>query len=281
MSNHPRRLIRRLIRLLTVLGAILAWGACTAVPGTGRRQLSLADEQQLSALAAQQYAALIKQGPLSANQKDTAMIRKVGGSISRAAETFLRDQGLASEIANYKWEFNLIESDEPNAFCMPGGKVAFYTGILAYTRNEAGVAVVMGHEVAHAIAHHSREQASQQALANLGGQLLDLGLALGGASNLAGQAATTAYGLGSQVGVLLPFSRAHESEADRIGLTLMAMAGYDPAEALAFWSRMSEGQGGAGGPDFLSTHPSDKSRIAGIEKYLPEARARYAAAGKK
>ena len=265
--------LRRPALSLIVLGALLTLSACAAVPGTGRRQLSLADEKQLSALAAQQYAALIKQGPLSTNQKDTAMIRKVGGNISRAAETFLRSQGLASEIANYKWEFNLIESDEPNAFCMPGGKVAFYTGILAYTRNEAGVAVVMGHEVAHAIAHHSREQASQQALANLGGQLLDLGLALGGASGLAGQAATTAYGVGSQVGVLLPFSRAHESEADRIGLTLMALAGYDPAEAVPFWRRMSESQGGGGGSDFLSTHPSDQRRVADIEKYIPEARA--------
>jgi predicted Zn-dependent protease len=273
MSNHTRRLIR----LLTVLGALLAFSACAAVPGTGRRQLSLVDDQQLAAQAARQYAGMIKKSPLSKNQKDTAMITQVGANISRAAETFLREEGLAAEIANYNWEFNLIESDQANAFCMPGGKVAFFTGILPYTRNEVGVAVVMGHEVAHAIAHHSREQASQQSLANIGGQLLNVGLSLGGASDLAGQAAMGAYDLGSQVGVMLPFSRAHESEADRIGLTLMAMAGYDPAEALAFWSRMSQSQGGAGGPDFLSTHPSDKSRIAGIEKSLPEARARYTA----
>jgi predicted Zn-dependent protease len=268
--------LRRPAQLLTVLAAFLALGACAVVPGTGRSQLSLVSDQELASLAAGQYAQMIKKGPLSTNQKDTAMIKRVGANISRAAEIFLREQGLASEIASYRWEFNLIESDEVNAFCMPGGKVAFYTGILPYTQNEAGAAVIMGHEVAHAIARHSRERASQELLTNLGGQVLNVGLGLGGASGLTGQAAMTAYGLGSQVGVLLPFSRAHESEADRIGLTLMAIAGYDPAEAVAFWRRMSA-KGGAGGPDFLSTHPSDQRRVAEIEKYLPEAKARYLA----
>ena len=271
--------LRRLARLLTVLAAFLSLGACAVVPGTGRSQLSLVSDQELSSMAAGQYSQMIKKGPLSTNQKDTAMIKKVGAGISRAAETFLREQGLASEIANYRWEFNLIESDAVNAFCMPGGKVAFYTGILPYTQNEAGVAVIMGHEVAHAIARHSRERASQELLTNLGGQVLSVGLGLGGASGLTGEAAMAAYGLGSQVGVLLPFSRAHESEADRIGLTLMAIAGYDPAEAVAFWRRMSA-KGGAGGPDFLSTHPSDQRRVAEIEKYLPDARARYLAGRK-
>jgi predicted Zn-dependent protease len=273
MFVHPRRLIP----LLIVLGTVLALGACAAVPGTGRRQLSLVDDSELSAASARQYADFIKKAPLSANQRDTAMIKRVGANISRAAEDFLREEGLESDIKNFKWEFNLIESDEPNAFCMPGGKVAFYTGILPYTRDETGVAVIMGHEVAHAIARHGRERASQGALTSLGGQLLDVGLSLGGASPLAGQAAMTAYGLGSQVGVLLPFSRAHESEADRIGLTLMAMAGYNPDAALDFWGRMSEKSGGGSGPAFLSTHPSDARRVTEIKKYLPEARDRYQA----
>jgi predicted Zn-dependent protease len=272
---------RRLACSLVVLGAFLAFlGACATVPGTGRSQLSLVSDQELSTMAAQQYSQMVKKGPLSANKKDTAMIKKVGAGISRAAETFLREQGREAEIADYKWEFNLIESDEVNAFCMPGGKVAFYTGILPFTQGETGVAVIMGHEVAHAIAHHSRERASQQVLTDLGGQLLNLGLSVGGSSNLTGQMAMTAYGLGSQVGVLLPFSRAHESEADRIGLTLMAMAGYDPAEAVNFWRRMSENKEG-GGPEFLSTHPSDKTRVANIEQYLPEAKARYQTGRKK
>ena len=262
------------LRSLAVLGAVLVLSACATVPGTGRKQLSLVNEKELSAMAATQYSAMIKQGPLSKNSRDTAMLKRVGSRISRAAETFLREEGRAAEIADYKWEFNLIESDEVNAFCMPGGKVAFYTGILPYTQGETGVAVIMGHEVAHAIAHHSRERASQQVLTNLGGTLLNLGLSAGGASSLTGEMAMTAYGLGSQVGVLLPFSRSHESEADRIGLTLMAMAGYDPAEAAAFWRRMGEKKGG-GSLEFLSTHPSDSTRVANIERYLPEARRRY------
>ncbi|MDR2726077.1 MAG: M48 family metallopeptidase [Candidatus Adiutrix sp.] len=270
MSDYPRRLFCS----LAVLGAYLLLSACAVVPGTGRSQLSLVSDKELSTMAAGQYAAMIKQGPLSTNQKDTATIKKVGARISRASETFLREQGLEREIGDYKWEFNLIESDQVNAFCMPGGKVAFYTGILPFTQGETGVAVIMGHEVAHAIAHHSRERASQQALTNLGGQILSVGLGVGGASGLTGDLAMAAYGLGSQVGVLLPFSRAHESEADRIGLTLMALAGYDPAQAVAFWRRMSEKQGGST-PEFLSTHPSDKTRVANIERYLPEARRRY------
>ena len=259
---------------------LLTLAACATVPGTGRNQLSLVSDRELSAMAAQQYSQMIKQGPLSTNQKETAQIKKVGANISRAAEVFLRENGLTAEIADYHWEFNLIESDEVNAFCMPGGKVAFYTGILPYTKNETGVAVIMGHEVAHAIAHHGRERASQQTVANIGGTLLNLGLELGGASALTGQAAMAAYGLGSQVGVLLPFSRAHESEADRIGLTLMALAGYDPAAAVDFWRRMSE-SGGASGPEFLSTHPSDQTRVAELNQYLPEAEARYQAGRKK
>ena len=269
----------RLACSLAALGVFLA--ACATVPGTGRKQLSLVSDRDLSTMAAQQYSQMVRKGPLSDSQKDTAMIKKVGAGISRAAETFLREQGRASEIAGYRWEFNLIEADEVNAFCMPGGKVAFYTGILPYTKGEAGVAVVMGHEVAHAIAHHSRERASQELLANIGENILDIGMRMRGESALTYQMAMSAYGLGSQVGVLLPFSRAHESEADRIGLTLMALAGYDPAEAVAFWRRMSEKTGGASGPAFLSTHPSDKSRVAYIEEYLPEARARYQAARKK
>lgn len=265
-----------LVRIGLLAGLGLALTACATVPGTGRSQLSLVSDRELSAMAAQQYAQMIKEGPLSTNKRDTAMIKKVGANISRAAETFLRENGLAAEIAGYHWEFNLIEADEVNAFCMPGGKVAFYTGILPYTKDETGVAVIMGHEVAHAIAHHGRERASQQTVASLGGTLLNLGLAMGEASALTSQAAMAAYGLGSQVGVLLPFSRAHESEADRIGLTLMALAGYNPAAAVDFWRRMSENDGPSG-PEFLSTHPSDQTRVAEIQKYLPEAASRYQA----
>ncbi len=263
--------------VLTLL--ILALAACATVPGTGRSQLSMVSDSELNTMATSQYRELIQKGPLSTNQKDTAMIKSVGAKISRAAETYLKENGMSREIANYNWEFNLIESSDVNAFCMPGGKVAFYTGILPYCQGEDGVAVIMGHEVAHAIAHHSRERASQQLMTNLGGTVLGVGLGLGGASELTSDVAMAAYGLGSQVGILLPYSRSHESEADRIGLSLMAMAGYNPETAIAFWQRMAAGSG-KGGSDFLSTHPSDQKRIADLQRYMPEALARYQAATK-
>ena len=277
--NLSRKALIKLIpALIITLTMVLA--ACATVPGTGRSQLSLVGDSELNAMAATQYKEMVQQGPLSTNQKDTAMIKRAGAKISKAAEDYLREHGLAAEISEYKWEFNLIQSDQVNAFCMPGGKVAFYTGILPYTKDETGVAVIMGHEVAHAIAHHSRERASQQMMTQVGGTILSVGLGVGGASSLTGDVAMAAYGLGSQVGILLPFSRAHESEADRIGLSLMAMAGYNPEAAVGFWERMAAASGGKSGSSFLSTHPSDQTRIADIKKYLPEAEARYKTASK-
>ncbi|MDR1044235.1 MAG: M48 family metallopeptidase [Candidatus Adiutrix sp.] len=262
------------LKLLLISFMALGLAACATVPGTGRSQLSLVGDSDLNAAAATQYREMLQKGPLSGDQKSTAMIKSAGARISRAAETYLKEHGLADEIPSYNWEFNLIESQDVNAFCMPGGKVAVYTGILPYCRDETGVAVIMGHEVAHAIAHHSRERASQQLMANVGGTLLGVGLGVGGASALTSDMAMAAYGLGSEVGILLPYSRAHESEADRIGLSLTAMAGYDPQAAVAFWERMSQASGKSGS-DFLSTHPSDEKRIADIKKFLPEAEARY------
>lgn len=272
--NRLLSLVPSLLKMFVLMAAVVALGACATVPGTGRSQLSLVNDNELNTMAASQYREMIQKGPLSGSQKDTAMIKKVGAKISKAAEQYLRDHGLAQDIPSYNWEFNLIESSDVNAFCMPGGKVAFYTGILPYCQGENGVAVIMGHEVAHAIAHHSRERASQQLMTNVGGTLLGVGLGVGGASELTSDVAMAAFGLGSQVGVLLPFSRAHESEADRIGLYLMAMAGYDPEGAVGFWERMSAGSQ-KGGSDFLSTHPSDQRRIADIKKYLPEAETIY------
>ena len=274
MMNRRFPAFSQLMKML--FSALLAMNlaACATVPGTGRSQLSLVDDSELNTMAATEYKQMIQQGPLSTDQKSTAMVKNVGAKISRASETYLKEHGLEKEIPNYKWEFNLIQSDQVNAFCMPGGKVAFYTGIMPYCKNENGVAVIMGHEVAHAIAHHSRERASQQLMTNVGGTLLSVGLGVGGASSLTSDVAMAAFGLGSQVGILLPYSRAHESEADRIGLTLMAMAGYDPQGAVAFWERMAAGSE-KGGSDFLSTHPSDQKRISDIQKYMPEAMARY------
>ena len=269
----------KMLRFLVMGFLALALSACATVPGTGRSQLSLVNDSELNTMAASQYKEMVQKGPLSTDQKSTAMVKRAGGKISQAAEVYLKEHGLAREIANYNWEFNLIQSDNVNAFCMPGGKVAFYTGILPFCQDETGVAVIMGHEVAHAIAHHSRERASQQLMTSVGGTVLSVGLGLGGASELTSDVAMAAYGLGSEVGILLPYSRAHESEADRIGLSLMAMAGYDPSAAVGFWERMAAASG-PGGAGFLSTHPSDQKRIADIKKYLPEAEARYQAARK-
>jgi predicted Zn-dependent protease len=247
--------------------------ACAAVPITNRQSLQLLPESQLATMSLQEYDKVLKNSKLSTNQQQVEMVRRVGLKIAKSAEAFLAEAGMQSEIKNLKWEFNLIEDDKlANAWVMPGGKAAVYTGILKYTRDETGLAVVLGHEVAHAIAHHGNERMSQGLLAQMGGVALSVALSQNSAAtqNLFMQA----YGAGAAVGLLLPYSRLHESEADRIGLTLMARAGYDPREAIPFWQRMNE-QGGRRPPEFLSTHPAPESRIANIKKYIPEAMPYY------
>jgi predicted Zn-dependent protease len=197
----------------------------------------------------------------------------VGKRIASAAEEFLKDSKEENKLKNYQWEFNVIEdSKTANAWCMPGGKVAVYTGILPFTRTDAGLAVVLGHEVAHAIAEHGNERMSEALLAQLGG--VALSVALESQPDETRQIFMAAYGVTANVGVLLPYSRLHESEADRIGLTLMAKAGYDPNEAIRFWQTMSE-QGGSRPPELLSTHPAPESRIDKIKSYIPEAMRHY------
>lgn len=259
------------------LAAALIWllAACAPVAGTGRSQLSLVSDAELNQSASLQYRQLLQESKLSTDRKASAMIKRVGARISKAAGELMASYGRESEIANYQWEFNLIDSEEVNAFCMPGGKVAFYTGILPVCQDEAGVAAVMGHEVAHALARHAAERVSQQMVASIGQSLLGIGLSLGGVSSGTADLAMTAFAMGSQYGVLLPYSRAHEAEADRIGMSLMAMAGYQPQEAVALWQRMSQLSGRSQPPFFMSTHPTDRQRIQNLEKYLPEAQALY------
>lgn len=196
------------------------------------------------------------------------MVQKVGRNIANAVESYLKSNGYADELSSYAWEFNLVKSTDVNAFCMPGGKIVVYEGILPITQNETGLAVVLGHEVAHAVAKHANERMSQQMATQYG--TAAVGAALGGASAGVQQAAAAAMGLGSQYGILLPYSRMQELEADKLGLIFMAMAGYDPSSAAAFWTRMSQSSGGST-PEFMSTHPSDNSRIEQIQKDLPEA----------
>lgn len=256
---------------LSVAGAVALCGlvaACATVPITGRRQLSLIPESQMNAMSFSQYDQVLKESKLSQDAAATAQVKRVGARIQGAVERYFQQQGMSQELEGYAWEFNLIESDQQNAWCMPGGKVAFYTGILPVCKDDAGVAVVMGHEVAHAIARHGGERMSQQLALQLGGMALSE--AMSSKPEQTRNLWMGAFGLGAQVGVMLPFSRQHESEADRLGLIFMAMAGYDPRQAPKFWERMAAG-GSGGQPEFLSTHPSDETRIRQLNEYLAEA----------
>lgn len=245
---------------------------CSTVPITGRSQLNLVPASQINSLSFQQYGEFIKQSKLSSDKEAVAMVKRVGVNIQNAVETYFAEKNLMNQLQGYEWEFNLVESDEVNAWCMPGGKVVVYTGILPLTKDETGLAVVMGHEIAHAIAQHGAERMSQGLLQQLGGMALSV--ALQNEPEATQNLFLAAYGIGTTVGVILPFSRTHESEADRLGLIFMAMAGYNPSAAVEFWSRMSQ-QGGAKPPEWLSTHPSDETRIADIKKHLPEALSYY------
>lgn len=261
---------------ISALTLILLIGVgCASVPVTGRKQLTLVSNDEVLTSSFQQYSEFIDSAPISTNKQQTEMVKKVGQRIATAVENYLTNNGMADEVANYKWEFNLVNSSDANAFCMPGGKIVVYEGILPYTQDETGLAVVMGHEVAHAVAKHSNERMSQQVLKEQGANVLTS--AVGTSSATIQKAATMVYGLGSQ-GVILKYSRSHELEADELGLIFMAMAGYDPSKAVDFWTRMSAG-GSGGTSELLSTHPSDATRIKKIQENLPEALKYYKGAG--
>lgn len=256
--------------LCTVGAAVLFLAvSCATVPFTERSTLHLVSDQEMVALSLTEYDKIVRQSRLSNDPAKVKMVRTVGARIARATEELLRERGQASDVQNYKWEFNLIQDDKTvNAWCMPGGKVAVYTGILPVAKDETGLAVVMGHEIAHAVAKHGNERMSQGLLAQMGG--LALSVALSSQPGATTDLFLAAYGAGVQVGVLLPYSRVQESEADRIGLILMAKAGYDPRAAIPFWQRMNE-KGGSRPPEFLSTHPAPESRIRAIQERIPEA----------
>ncbi len=247
--------------------------ACSQVAVTGRNQLSLVSNAEIIPVVNQQYDSLMRVSKLSNNAQQTAQVKEVGRKIQKAVEQYMAQNNASSELQGFDWEFNLIDDPKTvNAWCMPGGKVAFYTGIMPICQDEAGVAVVMGHEVAHAIANHGRERMSQGMVAN--GLLGTFGAALGQNPTLTKQLLFQAVGIGAQVG-MLKFSRQHESEADKIGLIFMAMAGYDPKEAPKFWERMSTMSGGGEPPEWLSTHPSHATRIADLNAAIPEAEKYY------
>jgi predicted Zn-dependent protease len=242
--------------------------SCATVPVTGRQQLSLIPAQTMLSMSYQEYNDFLKKHELSTDQEQTALVKKAGGRIQKALEQYFTEKRMTSKLKEYQWEFNLVKDEAANAWCMPGGKVVVYTGILPYTKDENGLAVVMGHEIAHAVANHGGERMSQMLAVQLGG--MTLAMALEQKSQETKQLWMAAFGLGSQLGVLLPYSRLHENEADHLGLLFMAMAGYDPGGAVTFWERMSQKEGKKAPPEFLSTHPSDATRIAKIKKLIPE-----------
>jgi predicted Zn-dependent protease len=255
--------------LLTVIIFVLFIQACSVVPLTGRKQLNLVPESEMISMSFSSYTDFMKVNPPSTDKANTNMVKEVGSDISAAVIKYFNDNNLASRLEGYQWEFNLVKNDStPNAWCMPGGKVVVYSGILPYTRDKNGLAVVISHEIAHAVARHGNERMSQELLVQFGS--IALSEAISQKPEQTKSIFNSAYGIGSQVGVLLPFSREHELEADRLGLIFMAMAGYDPQGAIPFWERMSA-MGGKKPPEFISTHPSDASRISKIKAAMPEA----------
>ena len=262
----------RKIEIISALLSVLLILACATAPVTGRKQLLLIPNSELNTMSFQQYSEFISSNKLSENKQQTAMVNEVGERIQHAVEQYFADRGESSHLNGYEWEFNLVEDSTVNAWCMPGGKVVVYTGILPITKDESGLAVVLGHEIAHAVANHGNERMSQGLVTQLGG--MALAKALETKKQETQNLFMTAYGVGATLGVLLPYSRTHESEADHLGLIFMAMAGYNPNEAVTFWERMAAGSSGAP-PEFLSTHPSDETRIKQIKEALPEAMQYY------
>jgi len=247
--------------------------ACQTVPITQRRQLTLIPSGQIMALSSENYNDFLKNHTVIENTDESRMVQKVGTAIKGAVERYFSERGLSSQLDGYHWEFHLVKDDTVNAFCMPGGKVVVYSGIIPVAQDATGLAVVMGHEIAHAVAEHGNERMSQGLLTELGGMALSA--ALSEKPGETRQLFMTAYGIGSQVGVLLPYSRLQESEADHLGLIFMAMAGYDPHAAVDFWQRMASHKQGGSPPEFLSTHPSDQRRIETIRQLIPEAMGYY------
>lgn len=264
--------MKRTRQLILLIGIAFVLAACQKVPITGRKQIKLLPNSVMTQMGNESYTSFLKENPpVNPPTIQSATVANVGMKISQAVEKYMNDHGFSKRIADYKWEFNVVESADINAWCMPGGKVVVYTGILPLTKDDAGLAVVLGHEIAHAIADHGNERMSQQLAVQLGG--ISLAVALEQKPQETQDIFLAAYGVGSQLGQLA-YSRQHELEADKLGLIFMAMAGYNPERAVSFWQEMSA-KGGTKPPEILSTHPSDARRIAQIKAFLPEAMSYY------
>jgi predicted Zn-dependent protease len=252
---------------------LLLFSSCSQVEITGRKQFNLVPDYLMNSLSFQSYGEFIARNKISTDTQNTRMVKRVGGRIKDAVEQYCIQECKENRLKSYAWEFNLVEDPNVNAWAMPGGKVVVNTGLLPVARTEAGLAVVIGHEIAHAFARHGSERMTQGLLVEMGGMALSKALA-----NRPEQTKSLfmrSYGVGTTYGVLLPYSRKHESEADHLGLIFMAMAGYNPHEAVGFWERMAASKQGPAPPEFLSTHPADSTRIRNIKKLIPEAMKYY------
>jgi predicted Zn-dependent protease len=265
-------LIKNYLKLSPVIILMLVI-ACQSVPITGRQQLNLVPSGTVLSMSNSEYGEFLAKNKVITNTPEAQMVRRVGQNIQHSVERFFVQNNLSERLNGYHWEFNLVEGKSINAWCMPGGKVVVYTGILPVAKDDAGLAVVVGHEIAHAVAQHGDERMSQALLAQMGG--VALATALSTKPKETNQLFMSAYGIGTQVAVLMPYSRLQESEADRLGLIFMAMAGYDPRAAVDFWKRMAAKKEGTSLPEFLSTHPADETRIRNLEKLIPEAMQYY------
>ncbi len=255
---------------ILLLVASLALVSCKKVPITGRKQVKLLPNSTLNSMALTSYKEFLTTNQVSTDQQQTQMVKEVGKNIQMAVTKYFQATKQMPLLNGYSWEFNLVNDPAVNAWCMPGGKVVVYTGLLPVAKTKDGLAVVMGHEIAHAIANHGNERMSQGLVQQMGG--MGLQVALSQKPQATQQLFMGAYGAGTQVAAMLPFSRLHESEADRMGLIFMAMAGYNPEEAVPFWQRMASASGGQAPPEFLSTHPSHSTRIKKLKEAIPEAK---------
>ena len=249
--------------------------ACTRNAITGRSQLSLVSDNEVQSMAVSEYKQFLSENKVVSptGSKDAEMVRRVGNRLIKAIQNYYQEQGLSNELAGYNWEINLVDSKEVNALCMPGGKIVVCTGLLPVTQTEPALAVVMGHEIAHALAKHGKERMSQGLIQQLGGVALSVAIANKPAATQA--LFQNAYGMGTQVGVMLPFSRQNELEADKFGLRFSALAGYNPREAIPFWQRMAKASSGQKPPELLSTHPADETRIKQLESIMDETVQKY------
>ena len=262
-------MLKKISVILMVMAGVLS---CRQVPITGRNQLILVPASEMQTMSYAQYDQFLNENRVVRSGEQAAMIKRVGSRIQKAVETYMNDKGLGDRLTGFNWEFNLVDDPTVNAWCMPGGKVVFYTGILPICQDETGVAVVMGHEIAHAVADHGAERMSQGMLAQ--GLQVGAGIATMQKSQAFQQIFMTSFGVGTQVG-MLSFSRKHESEADELGLIFSSIAGYDPREAPKFWERMAAASGGGAPPEFLSTHHSNERRINDLNAQQPKAMEYY------